>query len=114
LHATQTSARIGKVLAVLLMCYGLFLVIRGNFWGVWTILIGIFLKESASAAYRRALMESVYGSRTVQDVMLSHLTIIPPDTTIDSFIRDFLWKYPRGSFPVGNEKAVGIVTTEAA
>lgn len=114
LHATQVAARIGRILAILLMCYGLFLVIRGNLWGVWTVLIGIFLKESASAAYRRALMESVYGSRTVQDVMLSHLTIIPPDTTIDSFIRDFLWKYPRGSFPVGNEKAVGIVTTEAA
>jgi CBS domain-containing protein len=88
----------------------LFVVLSGNFWGLWTVLIGIFLKDAAEFSYRQVLMQDLFRGGLVRQIMQSPPVVVPPDITIQQFIDDYLWHHHYGSFPVGDEKALGILT----
>ena len=108
--ATRITSRIGRLLAIIFIVYGLFVVLSGNFWGLWTVLIGIFLKDAAEFSYRQVLMQDLFRGGLVRQIMQSPPVVVPPDITIQQFIDDYLWHHHYGSFPVGDEKALGILT----
>jgi Zn-dependent protease len=108
--ATRITSRIGRLLAIVFIVYGLFIVLSGNFWGLWTVLIGIFLKDAAEFSYRQVLMQDLFRGGLVRQIMQSPPVVVPPDITIQQFIDEYLWHHHYGSFPVGNEKALGILT----
>jgi Zn-dependent protease/CBS domain-containing protein len=108
--ATRIATRIGVLFAFALIAYGLFVMLSGNFWGLWTILIGIFLKDAAETSYRHARMQNVFARESVHEIMQQNPVIIPADITVQEFIDEYLWRFHHGSFPVANEKALGIVT----
>jgi Zn-dependent protease len=108
--ATKIASRIGIGLAFLLMAWGAYAVLRGMFGGLWTILIGIFLKDAAEMSYKQVLMQNVFRGERIEDIMQKDPVVISPDITIQQLIDDFFWRYHYGSFPVGNDKALGIVS----
>jgi CBS domain-containing protein len=109
MQATKIASRVGVAFAFLLMVYGAIAIFKGFFGGIWTILIGIFLKDAAESTYRQMLVQNAFGESTVEQIMRSNPVIIPPDITIQELIDDYFWRYPYGSFPVGNMHAVGII-----
>lgn len=56
-RATQWASRVGAGMAVVLMGYGLWEILNGQFIsGVWMILIGMFIRNAARASYRHHLV----------------------------------------------------------
>jgi CBS domain-containing protein len=110
LKATQIASRAGILFAFLLMTYGLVVILMGNFWGIWTVLIGMFLKDAAESSYKQVLFQDVFRSGTIDQIMQRNPVVIPPDITIRQLIDEYLWRYHYGSFPVGQERALGIIT----
>jgi CBS domain-containing protein len=92
-RATRACARIGQAFGWLVMAAGLALVVKGFFgYGVWSILIGVFLEQSA----RRAVLQSTINDRIkevrVADIMDTHPLTIPGTSSLleveeDYFVR---------------------------
>lgn len=110
LKATKIASRVGTWFAFLLMGYGVVGLLSGNFWGIWTVLIGIFLKDAAQMSFRQMLMRDAFRQGTVADIMQNNPVVVPSQITIQELIDEYFWRYHHGSFPVGDDKALGIVS----
>lgn len=109
--ATRIASRAGMAVAFLMMAIGALSILRGNFGGFWTILIGIFLREAADSSYRQVVIQNAFSQKWVEQIMQRNPVVVPPTLTIQELIDDYFWRYQYGSFPVGAEgSAVGIVT----
>ncbi len=92
-RATRLSARLGQAFAVLLVGWGLYRVIGGNIWGLWTVMLGWLLGSSA----RTAILQSDFSDRlegiTVADLMDDEPVTIPADTPAERAYEDFFLRY---------------------
>jgi Zn-dependent protease len=96
-EATTRAAQFGKGIAYLLIFIGaLLLVLVDVFAGLWAVLIGIFLLDSAKTAMRRA---DIVREITAGDVMRLPISV-PPDITVQKFIDEILPMHRMEVFPV--------------
>lgn len=59
-RATRWAARVGSLMAILLMAYGFYEILAGAFInGVWLIFIGMFIRNAARSSYRHHLVSRV-------------------------------------------------------
>ena len=75
-HATRRAVTVGQVFAMLLMMVGLV-------WNVWLVLIGFFLFLGAQMEDRSVVFQSVLESVRMEDVMLTHFSILSPADTLE-------------------------------
>jgi len=75
-QATRRAVTIGQVFAMLLMMIGLV-------WNVWLVLIGFFLFLGAQMEDRSVVFQSVLESVRMEDVMLTHFSILSPADTLE-------------------------------
>ena len=98
--ATKSASRVGGFVAMTLMGLGMLSVISMHIIpGIWLILIGLFLKNSAENEYRS--FELRYG---LQDMKLREI-MAPPiavdaSMTISQFVNDYVFHYHYRVFPV--------------
>lgn len=109
-EATILTGRCGQLIATALMIFGLFvLVTRADFTGLWTILVGVFLLDSASEVIKYSQGQ---GKVTVGEVMAAPYSI-DPDTTVANFIDRTLTLIRQTTFAVAkNKQLYGILTLE--
>ena len=91
--ATRLAARVGQGFAVLMVGYGIYVVLGGDPWGLWTVMLGWLLGSAA----RGAILQSDFSDRlegiTVADLMDSEPVTIPADTPADRAYEDFFLRY---------------------
>jgi len=110
-EATKTAGRFGQIIGLALVGFGVFVAVwRGDmFTGLWTILIGLFLLDSAMGIVRSA---NSITKATVADVMKPAFTI-EPEVTISNFIDHILPIHRQTAFLVAQNKQLhGILTLE--
>jgi Zn-dependent protease len=92
-RATRLAARMGQGFAILLAGYGLYRVLGGDPWGLWTVMLGWLLGSSA----RSAILQSDFSDRlegiTVADLMDAEPVTIPAATPADRAYEDFFLRY---------------------
>src|SRR4051795_7585371 len=92
-RATRFSARLGQGFAVLLIGYGLYRVLRGDLWGLWSVMLGWLLGSAA----RSAIVQSAFSDRlegiTVADLMDAEPVTIPADLPADRAYEDYFLRY---------------------
>ncbi|MDX2029912.1 MAG: site-2 protease family protein [Blastocatellia bacterium] len=124
LSATRTTARLGVVIAYMLISYGLFVfgygIVQGRFWqnfvvALWMLIIGLFLKNAAEADYRsRETQQTAQPaalpeehpwkvSGTVGEVMQTPPIAVSPELQISEFIDYILTHNRQTSFAVALE-----------
>ncbi|MFN0084094.1 MAG: site-2 protease family protein [Blastocatellia bacterium] len=124
LSATRTTARLGVVIAYMLISYGLFVlgygIVLGRFWqhfvaAIWMLIIGLFLKNAAEADYRsREARQTARPetptedhpwkiSGTVGEVMQTPPVCVAPELQISEFIDHILTSNRQTSFVVARE-----------
>jgi len=74
-HATRRAATIGQFFAMALILAGLR-------WDPWLVLIGFFLFIGAQLEDRSALFQSILETVHMEDVMLTHFSILSPADTL--------------------------------
>jgi len=114
-RATRIVGRIGDILAVFLIVFGILQMIfyRSFLFGIWFVCIGFFLKRAAGGVF-----QSVASARrepppriTVRQIMKKNVVTVDWLVTVNQFIDDYLYKYFFTEFPVMNRnELVGIVT----
>jgi Zn-dependent protease len=109
--ATRWAAWAGQAVAVGLMAWGLFNLLYGAFGsGLWLILIGWFLNNSAKQSYEQLLLRHELEAVPLERVMRTRLLRVEPTLPLDSFVHDCVMRSEQQAFPVEAEgRLLGIV-----
>ncbi len=109
-EATILTGRCGQIIAIALVIFGLFVLItRADFTGLWTILVGVFLLDSASEIIKYSHAQEQV---TVEQVM-SPPFALDPESTIGKFIDRTLPLVRQTTFAVAkNRQLYGLLTLE--
>jgi CBS domain-containing protein len=102
-RGTRFSARLGQGFSYFLMGLGVFLIIRGDAGsGIWWILMGWFLGQSATGAVVSSRFSERLEGVTVADVMDTQPVWVPSDTTVLQAQDEFFLRYRWPWFPVAD------------
>ena len=109
--ATRWASRAGQGFALALVAWGVLNLFSGAFAsGFWMILIGWFLNNAAKSSYQQLIVKQALQSVPVEQIMRTHLLRVPPDLSLESFVRDYLMLSDQQAFPVeANGRLLGLV-----
>lgn len=99
--ATRWASAVGQAFGFALIGLGILAVLAGNFiGGMWWFLIGLFVRGAASAAYQQLLVQQALHGETVRRFMAKEPVTVAPDTTVQEFIENYLYRYDYDVFPI--------------
>jgi Zn-dependent protease len=91
--ATRFSGRLGQGFAVLMIGYGLYTLLDGDVWGLWTIMLGWLLGSAARSAIVQSAFTDQLEGITVADLMDDEPVTIPADLSAGQAYEDFFLRY---------------------
>ncbi|MBI5236154.1 MAG: site-2 protease family protein [Deltaproteobacteria bacterium] len=109
--ATRVASAIGKGFAMFLIVVGVIQALSGNAFGLWSVFIGVFLRQAAQGSYQQLVMRHALEGLKVRDIMTKEVVTVDAKLTIEELVEHYFFKYRFMSFPVttGSE-TVGIIT----
>jgi Zn-dependent protease/CBS domain-containing protein len=112
--ATQTATRAGTIVATFLVVLGVVRAVGGDFLGgLWSLLIGLFLRQAASGSYAQLTLRRTLEPFAVRDVMARDVVTLGPELSLERAVDEILWKHRVSSFPVlAGARVAGIVSLE--
>jgi Zn-dependent protease len=99
-RATRYVARLGRVFGWFLIAFGVFIFARNWISGVWLIVLGFLLAQSARGAELQTRISEHLGNLTVRDVMDDEPVSLPAHTKLDRALDEFFLRYRWPWFPV--------------
>ena len=111
--ATRAASRIGSGFGVALLVMGLYFVFKGDYLGgMWTCLIGMFLRNAAGRSYQQLIARQALHGEPIGRFMESAPIVVPPSTPVEGFLEDYVYRYHFKMFPVvENGKLMGCIST---
>src|SRR5262249_40618955 len=108
--ATRAAARVGEIFAMILMAIGLLSILFMHIVpGVWLILIGLFLKNSAQSEYQSFEVRLGLHNMKVSEIMTPPIAV-NTSMTVSQFLNDYVFHYHYRVFPVTElGKFVGMI-----
>jgi len=111
-RATRVASRLGVAFSVLFMAIGALRFVAGDLLGgVWLVLIGLFLRQAAIAAYQQVLVRRALEGESVRRFMTVGPITVRPDLTLSEFLNAYVYRYHHKLFPVqDNGRLVGAIS----
>jgi len=112
LRATRAASRLGTVIAYLIIAIGVIVVITVDIFGLWYVLIGLFLRSASQDALAQLKVE-----RALRDIPASQVMRPPPEPiegtwTLQRVVDErVLGAAERASFVSGDGRVIGLITT---
>jgi Zn-dependent protease/predicted transcriptional regulator len=101
LAATRIASRVGEWIAYGMMALGVvYTFFGGLFSGLWFLLIGFFLRNASSASYEQLVIETTLSGITARDVMRTDIEAVPPDTTLEQLVEEYVLRRSARCFAV--------------
>jgi Zn-dependent protease len=91
--STRFAARLGQGFAVLLAGYGIYTVLGGDPWGLWTVMLGWLLGSAARGAILQSAVSDRLEGITVADLMDAEPVTMPASTPADRAYEDYFLRY---------------------
>ena len=109
-QATRSASRVGEFVATIIMGFGLLSVLLMHIVpGVWLLLVGLFLKNSAETEYRSFELRFGLQDLKLREVMTPP-TPVHTSMRISEFINSYVFHYHHGAFPVlDNNRFAGMI-----
>jgi len=111
-RATTIAARVGQVIAFLMIIYGVMQFFGGaGINGLWLAFIGWFLLSASRESYAQMVITEGLRGLRVGDVMTSEYTAIDAYLNLQAFAEEYLMRSGRRFFVVTiNDRPEGIIT----
>jgi Zn-dependent protease/CBS domain-containing protein len=111
-RSTRAAARVGQVIAVLFIAYGVLRFFEGaGLGGLWLAFIGWFLLQASSATYLQVRTGTLLRDLHIKDLMSTNFEIVSPNMSLQEFVNDRLMPSGRRCFLVmQNGEMLGIIT----
>ena len=112
LRATRAASRLGTAIAYLIIAIGVIVVITVDIFGLWYVLIGLFLRSASQDALAQLKVE-----RALRDIPASQVMRPPPEPiegtwTLQRVVDErVLGAAERVSFVSGDGRVIGLITT---
>jgi Zn-dependent protease len=89
-RATYLAANLGRVIAFLLMAFGIWQLFGGDPSGLWIAFIGWFLLNAAGAELEQLEVQELLSHHWVLEAMNPNYTIIPAESTLQQVVDQYL------------------------
>jgi Zn-dependent protease len=111
-RATRAAAGAGTAFAYVMMGAGALTIFLGQgVSGAWYVLIGWFLREAASGAYRDVRLDEALAGVTVGDAMLRGFATLPAGLSLAEAAREHFLRTGYGGYPVLRaDHVIGLLT----
>jgi Zn-dependent protease len=111
--ATRIASSVGQGFSFFLIFIGIIQILKGNFSGLWLMLIGWFLRNAAVRGYQQVLVESVLQGVKAGDLMTRNFKMVTADISVQSLVDNFILKEKERVFIVTDNGGLkGIVCLE--
>ena len=113
-RATRVATTVGAGLGAGLMFLGVVQFFMGrSIGGIWTFIIGMFVRSAARSSYRQLLFRRALEGVPVRQFMVADVVTVKPETTVEKLVEDYIYKYHFKMYPVvGGGDLVGCVTLD--
>lgn len=110
-QATRVASGAGQAIAFLLIFFGLLLFLAGNIGGLWLVLIGWFLNQSAIASYQQMVLTQALADVHVKEIMSKEVRTVSPDISLEDLVSNYFLKERYSRFPVVEDSHIlGVIT----
>ncbi|MBU8831865.1 site-2 protease family protein [Mycolicibacterium goodii] len=112
-RASLGAARAGRMLAFILIAFGLVEFLAGAIvGGVWLAFIGWFIFAASREQEVQSLTRQAIADVRVRDVMTANPDTAPLDITLDAFIQHYLLGHRHSAYPVVDRRGdvIGLIT----
>jgi Zn-dependent protease len=111
-RATRIASRLGVAFSVLFMAIGAVRFVTGDpLGGVWMVMIAVFLREAAIAAYQQVVVRRALDGEPVRRFMTVGPITVRPELTLSEFLNSYVYRYHHKLFPVqDNGRLVGAIS----
>ena len=112
--ATRIASQIGSGFGLVLIILGIVRVLAGDFiGGMWSFLIGSFLRNAAAMSYQQVVLRDALRGSTVRRFMKTDPVTVPRETSVNDLVENYFYKHNFKMFPVvADGKLVGCVSTK--
>jgi Zn-dependent protease/predicted transcriptional regulator len=112
-RSTRAAARVGQIIAVLFIAYGVFRFFEGaGLGGLWLAFIGWFLLQASSATYLQVKTGSLLRDLHIKDLMSTNFEVVSPNMSVQEFVNERLMRTGKRCFLVmENGQMLGMVTS---
>jgi Zn-dependent protease/CBS domain-containing protein len=113
--ATRIASQTGQVFAYLMIFAGIWIALRGNwFGGLWWIFIGWFLLSAAQETVAQVAIRNTLAGILAADIMSRDVPMVARDLSLEDYMHEVLRTGRRCHVVTGNGVPVGLVTFHAA
>lgn len=113
--ATRIAATGGQLFAYLMIFAGIWIALRGNwFGGLWWVFIGWFLLSAAQESYAQLGIRDTLAGVRAADIMSRDVPVVPRDLSLEEYVHEVLRTGRRCHIVTGSGNPVGLVTLHAA
>lgn len=111
ISATETASKVGTYFGYGLSAYGfLQMFLLGFTGGLWLVVIGMFLAQSAKQSYQQTVYEVKLSKIQAEHIASEPKSAIPSEINVNEAIQDYFLKYKSSMFPVvRNSRVEGIL-----
>ncbi len=113
--ATRIASNIGSGFGILLVAFGVYQLLIGDFIGaVWWFLIGMFLRSAAQGSYQQLMVQKMLQGEPIRRFMNTNPVTVSPAISLEDLVEHYIYKYHYKMFPVVNDshELLGCVTTK--
>jgi Zn-dependent protease/CBS domain-containing protein len=111
-RSTYVATRVGSILGIVFVAFGFLAVFRGDFvYGLWMVMIGLFLRQAAEAGYFQVLVEGALKGMKVHEVMKADVVTVAETLSLQNLVDEYFFKHHYDCFPVADAgRLLGLVT----
>lgn len=112
--ATRITSTIGAGFGFVFIGLGILSLLMGNIiGGIWTALIGLFLRNAANMSYQQLLMRQSLEGEPVSRFMSRRPITVSPSISVQTLTQDYIYQHYYKMFPVvEDDSLVGCVTVD--
>ncbi len=111
--ATRIASATGSAFGLLLIGLGVVSLVSGSFAsGLWLFLIGLFLRNAATASYQQLLLRRALEGEPVSRFMHADPVTVPRAISVLELVQSYIYRYHFKMFPVVDDsgRLLGCVT----
>jgi Zn-dependent protease/CBS domain-containing protein len=110
--ATRVTSRFGSGFGILMIVFGLYFIIRGQFiGGIWWFMIGLFLRNAAQMSYQQLLTRKALEGEMVRRFMVTDPVTVSPAITLHQLVAHYIYRHHFKMYPIVEEgRLLGYVT----
>jgi Zn-dependent protease len=110
--ATRISSRLGSGFGILMIAFGLYYIIQGQFiGGIWWFMIGMFLRSAAQMSYQQLLTRKALEGEMVRRFMVTNPVTVPPTISLHQLVDHYIYRHHFKMYPIVEDgKLAGYVT----